>query len=83
MGISVLSTVNSVNTKHSMSLSGRGRSADLPHPDKRGYGADIYCQGIKALTYFGPGYGWACERTPAEREKEGNFTEFTLMSTVP
>ena len=35
-----------------------------------GYGADIYYQGTKALTYLGSGYGWACERTPAEREKE-------------
>jgi hypothetical protein len=38
-----------------------------------GYGADIYYQGTKVLTYLGPGYGWACERTPAEREKEKEF----------
>ena len=38
-----------------------------------GYGADIYYQGTKVLTYLGPGYGWACERTPAEREKEREF----------
>ena len=38
-----------------------------------GYGADIYYQGTKALTYLGSGYGWACERTPAEREKEKEF----------
>lgn len=38
-----------------------------------GYGADIYYQGIKVLTYLGSGYGWACERTPAEREKEKEF----------
>jgi hypothetical protein len=25
------------------------------------------------LTYLGSGYGWACERTPAEREKEKEF----------
>ena len=25
------------------------------------------------LTYLGSGYGWACERTPAEREKEREF----------
>ena len=25
------------------------------------------------LTYLGLGYGWACERTPAEREKEKEF----------
>ena len=25
------------------------------------------------LTYFDSGYGWACERTPAEREKEREF----------
>ena len=39
----------------------------------QGYGADIYYQGTKALTYLGLGYGWACERTPAEREKEKEF----------
>lgn len=39
----------------------------------QGYGADIYYQGTKALTYLGSGYGWACERTPAEREKEKEF----------
>ena len=38
-----------------------------------GYGADIYYQGTKVLTYLGSGYGWACERTPAEREKEREF----------
>jgi hypothetical protein len=38
-----------------------------------GYGADIYYQGTKVLTYLGSGYGWACERTPAEREKEKEF----------
>jgi hypothetical protein len=38
-----------------------------------GYGADIYYQGTKVLTYLGPGYGWACERTPAEQEKEKEF----------
>ncbi|MDE7445222.1 MAG: hypothetical protein K2N15_05875 [Lachnospiraceae bacterium] len=38
-----------------------------------GHGADIYYQGTKALTYLGSGYGWACERTPAEREKEREF----------
>lgn len=38
-----------------------------------GHGADIYCQGTKVLTYLGSGYGWACERTPAEREKEREF----------
>lgn len=38
-----------------------------------GNGADIYYQGTKALTYLGSGYGWACERTPAEREKEKEF----------
>ncbi len=36
MEISALSAVNSVNTKHSMPLSGRGRNAYLLHPDKRG-----------------------------------------------
>ena len=38
-----------------------------------GYGADIYYQGTKVLTYLGSGYGWACERTPAEREKSREF----------
>ena len=38
-----------------------------------GHGADIYYQGTKVLTYLGSGYGWACERTPAEREKEREF----------
>lgn len=38
-----------------------------------GHGADIYYQGTKVLTYLGPGYEWACERTPAEREKEKEF----------
>lgn len=40
-----------------------------------GHGADIYYQGTKVLTYLGSGYGWACERTPAEREKEKEFYE--------
>lgn len=38
-----------------------------------GHGADIYYQGTKVLTYLGPGYGWAYERTSAEREKEKEF----------
>lgn len=38
-----------------------------------GHGADIYYQGTKVLTYLGAGYGWACERTPAEREKQKEF----------
>jgi hypothetical protein len=38
-----------------------------------GYGADIYYQGTKVLTYLGAGDGWAYERTPAEREKEKEF----------
>ncbi|MCX4345576.1 MAG: hypothetical protein OSJ53_17035 [Kineothrix sp.] len=25
------------------------------------------------MTYLGSGYGWACEKTPAEREKEREF----------
>lgn len=40
-----------------------------------GHGADIYYQGTKVLTYLGMGYGWACERTPAEQEKEKEFYE--------
>ena len=39
-----------------------------------GYGADIYYQGTKVLTYIGSGC-WAAERTPAEREKEKEFYE--------
>ena len=133
MRISALSAVNSVNTKHSMPLSGRGpdwsiipssgksskskaefadeikelarraanttSKAELEYIHKRrteslaekkfapagggtltcpiltsgGYGTDIYCQGTKVLTYRGSGYGWACKRTPAEREKEREF----------
>ena len=133
MGNSALSAVNSVNTKHSMPLSGRKpdwsiipsseknskskaeftdeikelarraanttSKAELEYIHRRrteslaekkfalagggtltcliltsgGYGADIYCQGTKVLTYLGSGYGWACERTPAEREKEREF----------
>jgi hypothetical protein len=38
-----------------------------------GYGADIYYQGTKVLTYLGDGYGWGCEKTPAEQEKEREF----------
>ena len=38
-----------------------------------GYGADISYQGTKVLTYLGDSYGWGCERTPAEREKEREF----------
>ena len=41
----------------------------------QGYGADIYYQGTKVLTYLGVGFGWAAERTPAEREKEKEFYE--------
>lgn len=38
-----------------------------------GYGADIDYQGTKVLTYLGDGYGWACEKTPAEQEKQREF----------
>lgn len=58
MGISISSTANCANTRYLTSLDGRGRN---------------YYQGTKVLTYVGSGYGWACERTPAEREKEKEF----------
>lgn len=38
-----------------------------------GHDADIYYQGTKVLTYLGSGYGWACERTLSEWEKEREF----------
>ena len=53
-------------------LAGGGTLA-CPILTSGGYGADIYYQGTKVLTYLGSGYGWACERTPAEREKEREF----------
>ena len=66
------------------SLRWQGRNADLPDPDKRGYGADIYYQGTKVLTYLGSGYGWACERgLRLNGKRKGNFTESILMSTAP
>ena len=50
-----------------------GGTLTCPILTSGGYGADIYCQGTKVLTYLGSGYGWVCERTPAEREKEREF----------
>lgn len=50
-----------------------GGTLTCPILPSGGYGADIYYQGTKVLTYLGPGHGWACERTPAEREKEREF----------
>ena len=50
-----------------------GGTLTCPILTSGGYGADIYYQGTKVLTYLGSGYGWACERTPAEREKEREF----------
>ncbi len=50
-----------------------GGTLTCPILTSGGYGADIYYQGTKVLTYLGPGHGWACERTPAEREKEREF----------
>ncbi len=50
-----------------------------------GHGADIYYQGTKVLTYLGSGYGWACERTPAEQEKEFYgiyFNEYRTLKNV-
>ena len=50
-----------------------GGTLTCPILTSGGHGADIYYQGTKVLTYLGSGYGWACERTPAEREKEREF----------
>lgn len=52
-----------------------GGTLTCPILTSGGHGADIDYQGTKVLTYLGPGYGWACERTPAEREKEREFYE--------
>lgn len=60
-----------------------GGTLTCPILTSGGYGVDIYCQGTKVLTYLSSGYGWACERTPAEREKKGSFMGFILMSTAP
>ncbi len=60
-----------------------GGTLECPILTGEGYGADISYQGTKVLTYLGDSYGWGCERTPAEREKEKeNFTEFTSMNTI-
>lgn len=50
-----------------------GGTLECPILTGEGYGADISYQGTKVLTYLGDGYGWGCERTPAEREKEREF----------
>lgn len=50
-----------------------GSTLTCPILTSGGHGADIYYQGTKVLTYLGSGYGWACERTPVEREKEKEF----------
>lgn len=50
-----------------------GGTLECPILTGGGYGADISYQGTKVLTYLGDGYGWGCERTPAEREKEREF----------
>ena len=50
-----------------------GGTLECPILTGGGYGADISYQGTKGLTYLGDGYGWGCERTPAEREKEREF----------
>ena len=55
-----------------LALAGGG-TLTCPILTSGGHGADIYYQGTKVLTYLGAGYGWACERTPAEREKEREF----------
>ena len=51
-----------------------GGTLTCPILTGEGYGADIYYQGTKVLTYIGSGC-WAAERTPAEREKEKEFYE--------
>ncbi len=50
-----------------------GGTLECPILTGGGYGADISYQGTKVLTYLGDGYGWGCERTPAERAKEKEF----------
>ena len=50
-----------------------GGTLECPILTGEGYGADISYQGTKVLTYLGDSYGWGCERTPAEREKEREF----------
>lgn len=50
-----------------------GGTLTCPILTSGGHGADIYYQVTKVLTYLGSGYGWAYERTPAEREKEREF----------
>lgn len=52
-----------------------GGTLTCPILTGQGYGADIYYQGTKVLTYLGAGYGWAAERTPAERAKQQEFYE--------
>ena len=51
-----------------------GGTLTCPILTGEGYGADIYYQGTKVLTYIGSGC-WAAERTPVEREKEKEFYE--------
>lgn len=50
-----------------------GGTLNCPILTGGGYGADIYYQGAKVLTYLGPTYGWAHEKTPAEQEKMKEF----------
>lgn len=50
-----------------------GGTLECPILTGGGYGADIYYQGAKILTYLGDGFGWGCEKTPAEQEKEREF----------
>lgn len=50
-----------------------GGTLECPILTGGGYGADIYYQGAKVLTYLGDGFGWGCEKTPAEQEKEREF----------
>ena len=63
---------NSNLAEKKFALAGGG-TLTCPILTSGGHGADIYYQGTKVLTYLGSGYGWACERTPAEREKEKEF----------
>ena len=55
------------------SLRWQGRNVYLSDPDKRGIWRGHLLPGHKGIDVSRSGYGWACERTPAEREKEREF----------
>ena len=50
-----------------------GGTLTCPILTGEGYGAEIFYQGTKVLSYLGAGYGWGYEATPAEREKSTEF----------